>query len=405
MSENPLLESLWSSTNGEYLKKFWTTTKYQDFIVLGAISGHFPQIKLDLDHKYNIKKDYPVICTVPIPILNGLTLKDEKGRSGIILQEGLRFHPATLGQYFCDLIGYDFATYFDPFELSSSLKEENVKINIESAKLLSYFFHDAVSDGIIHKQNNEVNIIKLRCIHEFEMGFKDFVLAHEYSHVVNDHYDEVKLDFLGKKTEKNHTEVVEVCNKTKIKYPDLEITDEIIKNYSHLQAIENKADVDGIYICLLALIEHIKKGDVYKGFFYLCGCLSFFWYLELTERTQRTLKQGSKWLADPIYKEDLDIQNLLFRSSHPAPLSRYQHAYDQLIYQFGEGNERLEPWLKCCWDVVSLIFDSAWNGNKDLLILLSERAEMKIHHKWEIDIPFSEAVFGVNNIKFSENLS
>ena len=383
------------------------TTKYQDPI----ISGPFRNILDEVEKAYALfkgEKVAPLLATVPICSLNALAITDQSGSHGIVLQDGVRFWPKILAQFLGGILLHSY-DYDQGIELNKSKVKKHVDLFLQADNsLLELFISDAVEGGIMDFNyggwvDSEISPLSYQSVwlYNFKVGFKFFVLAHEMSHCVNGHVEYACGIRNGITPSMNDSEKVWVCpngyfekvrKKAYRKYP--EFNNEAIgdaENIRFFQPLENQADVDA-FISLLTFLGE-RKSSPGEAVPILLGAMSFFWFCEITERVQRTLKYGDSWESNSIFTKDFDSQNLLLRDEHPAPLSRMNGIFKIL------KRSELYSDLKAQWDVLSLVFSLIWDGEKEKVLKAVNDGLDVNEVKWGWGVSCAEFALGIKDIE------
>jgi hypothetical protein len=173
-----------------------------------------------------------------------------------------------------------------------------------------------------------------------------------------------------------------------------EIAHQQLVNYSRTQMLEHIADSDALQICtFMAMYGELTFEESLK---FLLGAWLFFWYLELSERVMRTIKHGATWFDDPLYSTDLEVQNLLLRTSHPAPLSRAATAAALCAQNVSNNDVNWKVGVHTPLFVLSTIFERAWENGKGSVLKTVQNNDLAVHPKWGIEIPVDGYALGID---------
>ncbi len=394
--QNNQLPDFYSLPAIESLTEGFSITDYQDITIIGEIAQHWSSVveiaqKLFPD-RFDERPDI-LLASVPQRFLNGQAFRDQEGQYAVVLYEGLRYLPGFIAEQ-----TLKFFFYFDKdgdLKQHESFAEIANEVNISSklrlgGSLLEVIHYHLTSPYILH-QTESYGIEAIE--HKkslFKLGFKFFINAHEFSHCMNDHCNPASTK------QRLHEDLNHAMETVKSALPDTNITEEQIEHFRTRQYSESIADCEA----LLMLMTFAKLGfEKSEWDFLIMGGLAFFWYVELHERIARTLKFGLSWQDEPPYKMDFSIQNLLFRKSHPAPLSRFIEAKKVSNLILSEDTPAKfyildDDWKKASdvWKGLSKIYETIWSADHEYLNSLRKTQEIDKSWRPTLDIKTSHAL-------------
>jgi hypothetical protein len=125
------------------------TTAYQDPVILRQLTQDFPSVKkvAGILFPESIKVSAPLLATVPVPILNGITLRDQFGCYGILLREGMRFWPTELAKIMLRFVAPE--GKIDQSSFNEGILRDRVDDNFEAAvDLMTLLLFDVTREGL-----------------------------------------------------------------------------------------------------------------------------------------------------------------------------------------------------------------------------------------------------------------
>lgn len=386
--------------------RLWKTTKYQDPIILGAILGNWHHIKetvISVWPEKNLQSLNNILfATIPLPILNGLISKDRAGRHALIFQDGLRFFPTVIGFAFSSLFVQENSNALlitDYGQIDSVVENEPER----SSKLIGYFVKEIITEGSIQLDDDSLNSLsssRRKFINYFAIGFNSFVCAHEVSHCINNHCDQSPND-KGSKFLTRDIKALSSLDKRHYEQTGnfLDVTDKQIMYFMHYQLLENLADAEA----LITILKMASDTPEYRAPFFL-GALSFFWCIELNERIQHAIKTNGDDLSVGKKVEDYDMYNLLFRRTHPAPLSRFEKA----LHYVWSGKMDIDAHITkdmmndliFFYHYLSTAYECIWKDNAPTLQYLIRTRSLTMGNKWLMHLPKNSFAFGVDGNYF-----
>jgi len=371
----------------DFIKKYHTT-KYQDPLILGGILTPWDLVVSNLEGLFKGKDLNKVneilLASIPIPMLNGLATIDKKNKCAILFQDGLRFWPTNVSHFLFELLFVEENKRFLKIK-NENLYDHVLSNKVNSHNLLSLLYLDVVHEGLrrVHDSSYLKNRDRKLII---EQGFKAFVCSHELAHYLYGHCDQ-----LVKETNimfRNSSYLSNILSKSNLKYTDLD--EEHVINFMHKQLLENLADMKALHICL-RIAGKYNKLNHNEGLLFLLGSLSFFWYLESSERMVKAVDTKGESLGSISYRSnnDFDIENLLNRSSHPAPLSRFKGALGYLavdeVFKSEFGADDLES-LLMAQESIDLLFSYVWECYMPDIRTEILKNNLPVHKKWSIGL-------------------
>lgn len=377
------------------------TTAYQDPVILGAIAGSIDPITeaaRALFPKPAGELEPPLIATVPISMLNGFAMQDDAGRSGIVLQEGLRFTPflmaSEIGRHLFVEHAQGVGVDIGPESLLARLGADTTW----SDTLIGVFVLDASEPHIFgpsEERRAEIEASPAR--HGYlaiEAGFQTFVLAHEYAHCLNRHIDQLLSGAKGPCLMRDPDLIKATIGLAQQKYPQHPPpSDEQLLAFAMVHALEFEADT----VAMKLLIEMVKNKIADEGtrHMWIMGALAFFWYAEIGERVHRTFHLLDSWFEDELYTKDLQVQSLLLRPTHPAPLERARILLSMVFHDLEE--EWLHRAVFGSWMWLDALFQTAWNTTRPVVVATVIKKSLCIDRKWVDDIPLHLTAIGVRS--------
>ncbi|MEO1033892.1 MAG: hypothetical protein AAFX55_21095, partial [Bacteroidota bacterium] len=159
--------------------------------------------------------------------------------------------------------------------------------------------------------------------------------------------------------------------------------------------IENVADGDA----LIAVIKNAKTlAD--KSVPFILGALSFFWYVELVERTLRVINSNGEDFSIVNVVEEFELHNLLYRRSHPCPLSRFIGAMKYVMRGDIGGIDGIEEDeyknLISLWGYSCKLFEGIWKDNIPVLRQACKKYSLTVHAKWSFKVPNENCMLGID---------
>lgn len=375
------------------------TTRYQDPIIIGKFLSALELVESRLNGAGGVPIiEWPLIASLPLGFINGLVCRDQSGRSGILIQEGMRFWPGTLARL-CSGFFVDGERVRSPFDMEANYINRIYEKNPElSTHFLGVFYRDATMPNLMRLGQNPIipNISQQEAKFEnlFSQGFICFVVAHEYSHCINDHLN-ISLsnrnqfnEYSGRFTvpKRSRVEIEGALDRVGKLYPGIQVSDEQLTFFSNLQMLEHFADAQAFDFCLQYASEEL--GD--DAWMFVMGVMSFFCYLEVTERTHRVSNQGIGWVNNPIYNGEYLCLDLLFRGEHPCNASRIKYMTDRLKLDALRETAQI-------WECLSRIFMVPWISNIDVLSEFYNIGELDIDEKWKIEVDCDKIFLGLSD--------
>lgn len=387
----------------EYHEKY-RTTRLQDPVIVArfyTIANELQNfLKLVTPEFKDLNRD-PIIASLPLGMINGWSLATQSDCPCLMLSEGMRFSPLVIS----DFIFYSLTeTIGDGLKLHGGpkgVKEREAQVFSKSLPLFSYLLLDASRSEIIGPQKEVINDFS-----NFEnlsytrflvlAGFEYFVIAHELAHFAHWHFgllnesdrNKVRGPLIGPSEIRINTTI----NTMKSKYPGISnITGDDLIRYGLVQFAEYQADITAI----LLIFYHLKNRaneDPAEQYYFLLGVFSFFWYAEFCERVHRLIRVGRDMSRDSLFLEDLEVQNLCLRSSHPAPLSRFKEIKKYITFT------KSNPFVENALDTIESLFETAWTMNVSAIEKKVKEDGLKIcEKKWGYEWPDSD-VFAAHNV-------
>jgi len=231
---------------------------------------------------------------------------------------------------------------------------------------------------------------------QLTFGFKQFVLAHEYAHCIRGHLDQLEgrssLGYAMRSSE----EIKEAQRIYDEKYAHMPLPDDLqFHSFCQLHALEFDADSTAVEI---VLAPWLRNDPTLEGpaRLILLGIYLFLWYAEIMDRIRRTISVGNTWFENPIYGEDIIVDELLHRRTHPAPLSRINGVTAALLRQ-NPSNEPFCNAVKITSDWARVFFELTWRNHRSAIAQLIGNLNCKIHPKFIDSIPFPGLMLGISN--------
>ena len=385
--------------------RLYRTTRYQDPIILAPFGIVYDRVRALAESMEGGATSAPVIGTIPLTMLNGFAFEMESGKNAIVLQDGLRFLPQFLSAFVSDAIAQFTPQGVDVFHNAERIKNRFTEISEEKSDLfIGALFQDATNDGLIVLPPDVQQLLEQdqnrRTLVDFiRDGFMTFIIAHEYAHCVFRHTQIVKgasdiptpmrnPDFVKEQLEKLQQE----------KYRSLgRVNETQLRNYSLLQALEIQADQFAFKLLLkyIAGIEGLRPQEAHL---LMVGAFTFFAYSEQMERVLYAVQSGR--LVDPNQNiDDIELENLCFRTSHPAPRSRantivelFQRDDDQDNYP--DGNP-----VESAWRCADSVMTGYWEKSGAVLDGVLRRGSFSISNKWIDELPHKVSAIGFDGLR------
>jgi len=120
------------------------------------------------------------------------------------------------------------------------------------------------------------------------------------------------------------------------------------QGYAHAQAtlywtLKGRARANHRYSDNNIALDQGAEDPFLAWYFSEIGMLSFFFSIELLERTVRTLLHGNDGRNDPLYTQDFDIQDMVLRDTHPSPATRRDFVCKVMKSSAGNQKDAITP--------------------------------------------------------------
>ncbi|WP_438423274.1 M48 family metalloprotease [Aquimarina macrocephali] len=185
-------------------------------------------------------------------------------------------------------------------------------------------------------------------------GFISFIVGHEYAHITKNHHEKRASRRGPFMVPKNTKEIWELySDKYKSQYPGIspeEFSNKIIDQYMEIEADWNGysyvANTYNKYPEDFTGKVRSKNGSSklnpkFKLMFVEIGIQLFLWSIEYLERLVRTMQRGNDGHKNDLFHTNIDVQNVILRSTHPCPLSRIK-----MLSQIGHLSEPASEWVE-----------------------------------------------------------
>jgi hypothetical protein len=372
----------------------WRTTRYQDPVIVSAMCMPYDDVvqafgRTSVDRLRNIEP--PVVCTIPICMLNGFAVQDEAGAFGIVLQEGMRFFPTILaigvGKYLFRPVGDQIAIDLSGGNVMEALAADDQALSA----LVDCFVMDALSPGILapssEAYDRKLASNELHAMHiKVQLGFNFLVLAHEYAHCALGHLDQVAHVSDRGYVMRPVEQIAMAWEHYRERHAHLPPPDEDQQlAFAMTHMLELEADgtaAKSLVAHLLDVDPDLDRGD---GLLMLVGAYLFFWFAEMTERVHRTLQLGDSWFSNDLYGRDLLVQDLLHRPTHPAPLERMRWVESEIAEAFSHEGARERA--KSAHDWLYVTFERAWANRRDAIVAYRSDRPCELNPKWIENLP------------------
>jgi hypothetical protein len=381
------------------------TTPYQDPVILGGIAHGLDEISRAAQRLYPEEASAmraPVAATVPISILNGFALEDDEGQGGIVLQDGLRFTPLLLAS--------ELAPHFlveHPEGIGVDLDPDRVRGRLASDETLSDQFLSHYVRDVTEPNSYGLNPQRQAAMFEgaergvylgLQGGFQTFVVAHEFAHCLRRHVRQTRPDYAGPRWARHDEEVQAALDRAESRYASYPEPDrEQLAAFRFTHALE--FDADRVAFALLVDLLQERYGPSADSHMLVLGALSFFWYSEMLERVQRTVVEGNAWFGNPLYTEDLAVQGLLERPTHPAPLERGQALLSAALR--GGAPDWAKQAALSSWHWLEALFETAWHTTRPVVAAAVRARGLGIDRKWIDQVPAEVAAIGIKAVRGS----
>ena len=168
------------------------------------------------------------------------------------------------------------------------------------------------------------------------------------------------------------------------------------------QALEMEADLMGFYMLLEAeLIESNRREAM--SLIKILGALSFFWYVEMSDRINRILAHGEEWFDSPLYINNPAAQSLLVCWTHPSPLERGLALIHSVGLDRGENSEIFGQ-VSQAWLWLRAVFEKSWEQSRELMAHAVRVKGLTRDPKWVTELPLDGVALGVMRMRMHDGM-
>lgn len=336
---------------------------------------------------------HPILASAPTGNLNALACIDSRGGSAIIFESTLielAFEISTIiSLVICSYKGGIFTVNLKP-EMVYDRVGRLSWISKELALLMFGFAsrgHSLASKSLVEKLLDDPNIVSVQ--QDIFTGFLTFIIGHEHAHLRLNHHQLLGIGGWAADAEPNYTVLVPHALYSRAteqylrSYQDIlppPVEAEIFKHAKE-QGCEIHADALGFRDMMFTAASYAKECGISDTInFHIVGAFAFFWAMEYFERAVRLLNTGTDGRENPLFTRDYDLQSVLLRKSHPAPLSRL-YSVTEVIADLFEGLHVPKSVFYDMSRVAHAVIGGSWEMRYDDL-KIPARDETMVDPRW-----------------------
>jgi hypothetical protein len=388
------------SVKSELAAKFSApaATRFQDRMAEAELRGIWdilaPLAMRDDREQMDIE---PLIASAPTGNLNARALRDIRGRSAILFESELVNIAQSVSSYLGMIIAEDqeerIAIYVEPSQVKSRLLNSGFLREID--QLFSSLVLNGVTPpatGVIEQLMRVPEVLRVSIL--ISKGMLSFAMAHEIAHIDNGHHWMLGGEELPNRPKptlhmpiRPETQLYTVFDKLPKYQTDVSsLSSEVLLNFGARQCLELAADTEGFWLlyrssCMIPAAANNPTWPLM-----LClGAVMFLWIAEMVERYIRLFQFGPVLAQHPLFEQDSDVQDLLFRRHHPSPISRL-HILEKSVSHIIESTlskkvNIVEPFSR----TLSAVFDTVWQHRLSAELARSDKASLadKISPRWK----------------------
>jgi hypothetical protein len=374
----------------EKIKSRFEVTKYENLMLIPHIYDCWDNLvksNSSIIEESDFKSSLSGIAigTAPTGDINAKSILGQDNSVGILLESEILLLSIGLARIMIRFIASENEDGII-IQHPNTLEEPQSHFRNEIVELGNFLINLAVT-GKVRRETLQMDVsdsMTRHCNH-FDEGILSFMLGHELAHIIKDHHSRIKLKKIV--IPKDENEILQTIKKYSLYYTnyDLPATEELLLRYSR-HYYEHEADYFSFSYCLNAMhqftgadgtvAEPAGSYSINAGhLLYLWGNATFLVFVEYLERTIRVLQLGAKGVESPLFSKDADVQNLLFRKTHPSPISRinFVNFYFHRVQKNGPA-----------FSFIETIFEMTWNVLYPHLLKFKDE-NCEIHKKWKQD--------------------